>query len=63
MANKNLVFLESHNMKNLNFGFGQFNYHLIKAINDLDPKNFEITIHANVTEKFKEDFDNKARYV
>jgi len=28
------VFLETHNLKNLNTGFGQFNLHLAKALND-----------------------------
>ena len=26
------IFLESHHINNLNFGFGQFNYNLLKAI-------------------------------
>ena len=26
------VFLESHNLKNIFSGFGQFNYHLVKAL-------------------------------
>lgn len=56
------VFLESHNIKNLNFGFGQFNYHLIKAIHALNPKDLDITIHAKDIKPLKTKFGTIFNY-
>jgi glycosyltransferase involved in cell wall biosynthesis len=57
------VFLESHNLKNKYSGFGQFNYHLIKALAKVLAKDFKITLHAkNVNElntEFGSTFDYK----
>lgn len=62
MLKKPKIFLESHNIRNPNSGFGQFNYHLIKAINDLAPTNLEITIHAKATAKLRKDFNNGIKF-
>ena len=62
MANKQQVFLESHNIKNMNFGFGQFNYHLIKAIHELHPEDLDITLHVKNISKLKEEFGNDFKY-
>ena len=62
MLKRHKVFLESHNIRNLNSGFGQFNYHLIKALNDLNPRNLELTIHATPTKSLKQDFNNGVKF-
>ncbi len=56
------IFLESHNIKNLNFGFGQFNYHLIKAIHTTHPKDFEIILHAQHINKLQQEFGDFFNY-
>ena len=62
MSKKHQVFLESHNIKNLNFGFGQFNYHLLKALNNIEAGDIEITVHAKDIDKLKNDFGNEFNY-
>jgi glycosyltransferase involved in cell wall biosynthesis len=52
----NNLFLESHNIKNMCFGFGQFNYHLIKAIYELEDPDFKFTLHASNIKKLEEEF-------
>jgi glycosyltransferase involved in cell wall biosynthesis len=63
MAN---VFLESHHIKNLNFGFGQFNYHLIKGLHNHLPSDFRMTLHTenihNLKKEFGTDFDYKTYF-
>jgi len=39
------VFLESHNIKNRFFGFGQFNYFLIKALYKQADGEIKVTLH------------------
>ncbi|WP_204345636.1 glycosyltransferase family 4 protein [Psychroserpens algicola] len=56
------VFLESHHIKNLNFGFGQFNYHLIKGLHHINPSDFDITLHAKDLQKLKHEFGNDFKY-
>lgn len=56
------LFLESHNIKNLNFGFGQFNYHLIKALFKRNPKNIEITLHAKNKVQLQNEFGTLFKY-
>lgn len=56
------IFLESHNIKNLNFGFGQFNYHLIKGLSNEIPGDLRLTLHAKNTQKLKEEFGDKFNY-
>lgn len=56
------IFLESHNIKNLNFGFGQFNYHLIKGIFNSNPSNLNITIHTQNISKLKNEFGSTFKY-
>jgi glycosyltransferase involved in cell wall biosynthesis len=50
------VFLESHNIKNLHFGFGQFNYHLIKGLYEARIDDFKMTLHAKDIGKLKDEF-------
>jgi glycosyltransferase involved in cell wall biosynthesis len=50
------VFLESHNLKNKFSGFGQFNYHLIKALAQQYLDGLELTINAKHPGVWKEEF-------
>lgn len=56
------VFLESHNIKNKYSGFGQFNYHLIKALSEEKPSNLEIVLHAKNIEELKQEFGSVFSY-
>lgn len=56
------VFLESHNIKNLYFGFGQFNYHLIKALSKIEHPDYQITLHGKDTAWLREEFGNSFKY-
>ena len=56
------VFLESHNLKNKFSGFGQFNYHLIKALAKLPLKDFKIILHAKNIKELKSEFGSKFNY-
>lgn len=56
------IFLESHNIKNQHFGFGQFNYHLIKGFYNADIKGFKITLHAKNIEALKLEFGDYFNY-
>lgn len=55
------IFLESHNIDNLYFGFGQFNYHLVKALAN-ENHSFEITLHSSKVNELKKEFENKFNY-
>ena len=50
------VFLESHNLKNKFSGFGQFNYHLIKAFAKQKTEGFTLVLHAKDTAILKQEF-------
>lgn len=50
------VFLESHNIKNQYFGFGQFNYHLIKGLHQAKVNDFKITLHAKDLKSLQTEF-------
>ncbi len=56
------IFLESHNIKNQHFGFGQFNYHLIKGLYNADIQDFKITLHAKEVEPLKQEFGDYFNY-
>lgn len=56
------VFLESHNIKNRYFGFGQFNLHLLKGLGNLDHPEYELVIHGTDISRLKTEFGNKFRY-
>lgn len=56
------VFLESHNLKNKYSGFGQFNYHLIKALAKTPLKGFKITLHAKNVKELKAEFGSTFKY-
>jgi len=56
------VFLESHNIKNLHFGFGQFNYHLIKALSKIETPEYEITLHGKDKNWLREQYGDAFLY-
>jgi glycosyltransferase involved in cell wall biosynthesis len=56
------VFLESHNLKNKYSGFGQFNYHLIKALAKVTAEDFKITLHAKNIQELEAEFGSKFDY-
>ena len=56
------VFLESHNIKNLHFGFGQFNYHLIKGLYNAHIDDFKMVVHAKDTTPLKLEFGSYFNY-
>lgn len=56
------VFLESHNIKNLYFGFGQFNYHLIKGLYNAGADDFKMILHAKDIDALKSEFGDYFGY-
>lgn len=56
------IFLESHNIKNQHFGFGQFNYHLIKGLYNANIEDFKITLHVKDIDALKSEFDSYFNY-
>ena len=56
------IFLESHNIKNLNFGFGQFNFHLIKALEKIKTSEYQITLHGKDTSWLQEQYGAAFNY-
>ena len=52
------IFLESHHINNLNFGFGQFNYNLLKAIASSDEKGFNFYMYCSDTHKYEKEFNH-----
>ncbi|SNS21789.1 glycosyltransferase family 4 protein [Dokdonia pacifica] len=56
------VFLESHNLKNLKTGFGQFNYHLIKGMYNVHATDIQCTLYAKDTAPFQKEFGNYFDY-
>ncbi|AUP81061.1 glycosyltransferase family 4 protein [Flavivirga eckloniae] len=56
------IFLESHNIKNQHFGFGQFNYHLIKGLYNANVTDFKMTLHAKNTQPLKSEYGSYFNY-
>jgi glycosyltransferase involved in cell wall biosynthesis len=56
------VFLESHNIKNQHFGFGQFNYHLIKGLFNAQIDDFKMMLHAKEIPPLKNEFGSYFNY-
>jgi glycosyltransferase involved in cell wall biosynthesis len=56
------VFLESHNIKNLFSGFGQFNYHLIKALSNVPSPGIQFILHARNVKELKDEFGDTFEY-
>lgn len=56
------VFLEAHNIKNPYFGFGQFNYHLIKGLYNANISDFKIVLHVKDIAKLKAEFGDYFEY-
>lgn len=62
MHKKPSLFLESHHLKNPFFGFGQFNYHLLNALQDQDLTPLDITLHTADPAKWKAKFESSFSY-
>jgi len=56
------VFLESHNLKNIFSGFGQFNYHLVKALAKQPTPGFSFVLHAKDIAVLKQEFGQVFTY-
>lgn len=56
------IFLESHNLKNKFSGFGQFNYHLIKALSKQDLRGLQITLNVKKPAVWKKEFGSVFQY-
>lgn len=56
------IFLESHNIKNLFFGFGQFNYHLLKNISQQSLEGLQFTVHGKDLSFLKNEFGDTFKY-
>lgn len=55
------IFCEAHN-SNMSTGFGQFNYHFLKALYSIKYKTAKIVVHTSTIAKFKEEFINFFKY-
>ena len=62
MPQNKTIFLESHNIKNPYFGFGQFNYHLIKGLYQQQEDELDITLHAKDIDVLKKEFGTTFTY-
>ncbi len=56
------VFLEAHHIKNLYFGFGQFNFHLLKNIEKIPEKDVQLVLHAQNIVFLKKEFGSSFGY-
>lgn len=56
------VFLEAHNIKNKYSGFGQFNYHLIKALATVETPGFKMVLNVKDVANLKLEFGNTFKY-
>jgi glycosyltransferase involved in cell wall biosynthesis len=56
------IFLEAHNIKNQFFGFGQFNYHIIKGLYHANPEDFKMTLHVKDSNNLKTEFGEFFNY-
>ncbi|WP_159800255.1 glycosyltransferase family 1 protein [Flavobacterium sp. MK4S-17] len=56
------IFLEAHHVKNLYFGFGQFNYNLLKSLSKIENPEFEFVVHAKNISFLKEQFGSYFSY-
>lgn len=56
------IFLESHNLKNKFGGFGQFNFHLLKAFSEKNIPDLDFTLHVDDIKLSQKDFGNNFSY-
>lgn len=56
------IFLESHHIKNLTFGLGQFNFHLIKGLLEAENNDFEFVLHVQDAETLKKKLGHSFRH-
>ncbi|WP_353778307.1 glycosyltransferase [Winogradskyella sp. 3972H.M.0a.05] len=59
---KPTVFLESHNLKNRFSGFGQFNYKLIKALQNISEDELNIVLNVKSIDEAKQEFGDSFQY-
>lgn len=55
------IFLESHHIDNPFFGFGQFNYHLIKALASKE-RNLRLVVHGKKVDDLQQEFGDYLEY-
>ena len=56
------IFLESHHINNPYFGFGQFNFHLLKALTAIEQEEIQFVIHGSNIDDLREDFGDRHSY-
>lgn len=56
------IFLETHNINNIHSGFGQFNFHLLKAIKDINDPDLEFSVHVRPYNQLKSSFGDYFKY-
>ena len=56
------ILLESHNIKNLFFGFGQFNYHLIKGLYNAQIDDLQLHLLVKDHSKLEKEFGSYYKY-
>lgn len=56
------IFLETHNLNNLHTGFGQFNLHILKALEAINDPELQFTIHAGFKDSIKKEFGSFFKY-
>ncbi|MEW7280769.1 glycosyltransferase family 1 protein [Aquimarina sp. 2201CG1-2-11] len=56
------VFLETHNIGKMHTGFGQFNYHLLKGLKEVNDPELKYTVHVRPANLLKPDFGNFFKY-
>lgn len=50
------IFLETHNINNIHTGFGQFNLHILKALENIKDPELKFTIHTGLRDTIKREF-------
>ena len=56
------MFLETHNLNNLGTGFGQFNFHLLKALREINDPEIRFTVHVRPLNLLKPHFGSFFKY-
>lgn len=56
------IFLETHNINNIHTGFGQFNYHLLKAFKEINDPDIRFSVHTRPIQALKPYFGNFFKY-
>lgn len=56
------VFLETHNIKNLYSGLGQFNLHLLRGLKKINDPDIQFVVHDHRMKELKKKFGNFFKY-